>query len=103
MFECDDPHTENPLEFVLVGAKPPWNQPHVTLLAFMRLPIFCPVIENVDPDEQSSNAGSASLISPIDNYAAQVVRDRASSLARDQVQCAGSRGSELSVVEVITH
>ena len=32
-----------PLLSVEVGAKPPWNQPQVTWLAFSRSPMFWPV------------------------------------------------------------
>ncbi len=37
------PQTAPPL-LVEVGAKPPWNQPHVTWLAFSRSPMFSPLI-----------------------------------------------------------
>src|ERR1700712_1952805 len=43
------------------GLKPPWNQPHETLSAFIRSPMFWPLIEPL-PDAQSSSAGSGSEI-----------------------------------------
>ncbi len=43
MFWCEEPQTAKPLA-VPVGAKPPWNQPHVTPLAFSRSPMFLPVM-----------------------------------------------------------
>ena len=43
MFSLVAPQTAPPL-LCEVGANPPWNQPHVTCLAFSRLPMFSPVI-----------------------------------------------------------
>ena len=36
------PHTGVPPEVVLVGAKPPWNQPQLMPLALSRSPTFAP-------------------------------------------------------------
>ena len=38
------PQTGVPPEVVLVGAKPPWNQPQLTPLALSRSPTFRPLI-----------------------------------------------------------
>src|SRR5579875_863236 len=51
-----------PLASRLVGRKPPSNQPQVTPRAFSRLPILVLVKYAVSLEEQSSNAGSGSLI-----------------------------------------
>src|SRR5579885_500817 len=59
IFWCEEPHTALPF-VVLVGAKPPSNQPQVIFLAFSRSPMFGPLIAAVAPTEQSSNVGSRS-------------------------------------------
>src|SRR5690349_1217229 len=46
----------------LVGANPPWNQPQVMPRAFSRSPTLVLVKYAVPLPEQSSNAGSGSLI-----------------------------------------
>ena len=39
MFACCVPQIARPL-VIAEGVKPPWNQPHVMLLAFIRSPMF---------------------------------------------------------------
>src|SRR5262245_25856750 len=55
------PQTALPL-VVVVGLKPPWNQPQVTPLASSRLPTFVPLMAMVVPPAQSSNVGVGSAI-----------------------------------------
>src|SRR6516164_298793 len=45
MLACDAPHTADPPAVVDVGAKPPWNQPHVTFCLLSRSPMFVPETE----------------------------------------------------------
>src|SRR3979411_2850649 len=42
MLACAEPQTAKPAALVLVGLKPPWNQPHVMLLALSRSPTLRP-------------------------------------------------------------
>ena len=69
MFWCVAPHTANPVLLsaaLVVGAKPPWNQPQVTWCAFSRSPMFLPVMTPSAlvavwlVSEQSSKYGSMS-------------------------------------------
>ena len=66
MLLCEAPQTSKPPALVPVGAKPPWNQPQVTCLAFSRSPMFLPVMTPTGllevwlESEQSSKAGSMS-------------------------------------------
>src|SRR5262249_47190279 len=46
----------------VVGAKPPWNQPHETPAAFSSSPMFLPVNVTASRVEQSSQNGCASLV-----------------------------------------
>ena len=43
------PQTGVPLDVVLVGAKPPSNQPQLTPLALSRSPMFGPLMDTVGP------------------------------------------------------
>src|SRR5258708_39283464 len=66
MLVCVAPQTAKPAALVLVGRKPPWNQPDVMLLEFSRSPTLRPwsaarlFVLTWLPSEQSSNAGSGS-------------------------------------------
>src|SRR6266566_5594406 len=66
MLACAAPQTAKPAVLVLVGLKPPWNQPHVMLFWSSRSPTLRPwsaarlLVLAWLPPEQSSNAGSGS-------------------------------------------
>src|SRR5437764_14984824 len=65
MLACDAPQIAYPVELaaaVVVGRKPPWNQPQVTPLAFRRSPTLRPVSATRPAFglEQSSSCGSGS-------------------------------------------
>src|SRR5579862_417836 len=50
-------------ENVVLGAKPPWNQPHDRPAAFNSSPMFLPLSATASRVEQSSQYGWASLVS----------------------------------------
>src|SRR5215469_9830722 len=62
MFLCEAGQTVVPLGPGAIGRNPPSKKPQVTPAAFSRSPMFFPPMAIVEPEEQTSNIGSASPV-----------------------------------------